>query len=354
VATLDGPLLSSDSNAHPARLHEIAGVADGLHLVDSILSFDSFDGGLLSFVSSTLVGYKKQYIKPQIIASEETFRLLNLQGKSQSPLICQYNRPFSVGHLKMELLPAGNVVGGASLHVENQHGRLLYAPALQPFHTGIVRRMQIKKAETLILRAVMPPEKKLVGATRGRERERLLTLVSEHLSVGRTPIIIAESYAIAPEIIKFLTDHGIPLAVHASIATTLRQYRDLQLPDGLVTRFNRRHRMGKTLILPDYAANRFLLTENIHRKHPCIWVHAYSGEYPWEYAKAVKSDLEQTADSVYLSLGSDLGNMKEVIKAVQPRQVFFFGPYAKKYAEECSDMVAAVRPIYYDFQPALF
>src|SRR4051812_41501371 len=119
---------------------------DGLHLADSILWFDSQLSGDLSFLSSASSNYLPKV--PQVIATEETIKILEACRKKPNALVCQYNRPFSIGRLKMELLPSGCVLGGASLYVETGNGRLLYAPQLQPNRIPTVRQMQLKRAST--------------------------------------------------------------------------------------------------------------------------------------------------------------------------------------------------------------
>src|SRR5690348_7431391 len=102
---------------------------DGLHLANSILWLDSQDSGDLSFLSSATTSFQPKV--PQVIATEETIKILEAYRKKPNALVCQYNRPFSIGRLKMELLPSGCVLGGASLYVETDKGRILYAPQLQ-------------------------------------------------------------------------------------------------------------------------------------------------------------------------------------------------------------------------------
>lgn len=82
---------------------------------------------------------------PQVIATEETLKVYEAFHKRPNSLVCQYNRPFSIGRLKMELLPSGVVLGGASLYVEKDNTRFLYAPVVQTQKIDAVRQMQLKK-----------------------------------------------------------------------------------------------------------------------------------------------------------------------------------------------------------------
>ena len=96
---------------------------DGLHLANSILWLDAQDSGDLSFLSAASTTFHPKV--PQVIATEETIKILEAFRKKPNALKCQYNRPFSIGRLRIELLPSGSVLGGASLFVETDQGKLL-------------------------------------------------------------------------------------------------------------------------------------------------------------------------------------------------------------------------------------
>ena len=96
---------------------------DGIQFDQSRLWLDSKQSGALSFLASASL-VRERY-KNQVIVSEETHKLLKLYNPSLNALICQYNRPFSIGRYNLELLPAGNVLGGASL-ILNQKVRVFF------------------------------------------------------------------------------------------------------------------------------------------------------------------------------------------------------------------------------------
>src|SRR5690349_6055959 len=82
----------------------------GLHLKSSILCLDAQIDGQLTFLSSASELMKA--IGMRVIATEETTKILETFGLKTNSLICQYNRPFSLGKLSMELLPSGHCLGG--------------------------------------------------------------------------------------------------------------------------------------------------------------------------------------------------------------------------------------------------
>jgi hypothetical protein len=43
-----------------------------------------------------------------------------------------------------------------------------------------------------------------------------------------------------------------------------------------------------------------------------------------------------------------------IIQSVGPKELYFFGPYAKRYVDEMEDVAPKVRPLYVNDQPTLF
>ena len=102
---------------------------DGIHFDNSILWLDSFSSGEVSFISSAI--NLKKNIAPQVIATEETIKIFDYLKIRPKTLRCQYNRPFSIGKYNLELLPAGSIIGSASLFIKTHDKTILYAPCLQ-------------------------------------------------------------------------------------------------------------------------------------------------------------------------------------------------------------------------------
>ena len=88
---------------------QIKSTEDGINIDGSILWLDSKENGEISFLSSIHLIDKTR--KKQIIVSQELSGLLEIQGKSLSGLVVDYNRQFAIGKYFIELLPAGSGVG---------------------------------------------------------------------------------------------------------------------------------------------------------------------------------------------------------------------------------------------------
>lgn len=316
---------------------------DGLHLNDSILWFDSRHNGELSFLSSA--SYNFQSRVPQVIATEETVKILEAYKKKPNALVCQYNRPFSIGRLKMELLPSGAVLGGASLYVETEKGRLLYAPQLQPQRIDTVRKMQLKKAHALVLGA-FHPDPHASMPSRKKEKERLLETIHKHVANGVYPVIICEPVPTAQELTKLLSDNNVPVAVHDAIYRVNTVYENYGSQLGKYTRYSK-HTKNKVIIFP--LPNK--KTMRLGTKFP---------EGPLLYVEDTMENtipptaLADVTERFYMGSTCDGAELREVVAAVKPKELYILGPYAKRYIAEFSTLCPKVEPLLVNDQPTLF
>lgn len=325
------------------ELMQVHQTDDGLHLANSILWFDSEKMGELSFLSSAISVQHPRV--PQVIATEETIKILETHRRRPNALVCQYNRPFSIGRLKMELLPSGCVLGGASLYVEIDKGRLLYAPQVQTNRVPTVRQMQLKKAHTLVLGAFYPD----LGTplpNRRKEKERLLDTISRYISLGKYPVIFCDPVSIAQELTKTLSDEGIAVAVHDAVFKIHKVYESFGSKLGQYTRLSRRHTKQKVILLP------------LPSRRPYISAAGFGGAPIISVEPTLEApphdDPVQIDERFVLSTSCDGPEIKEIVSLVGPKELYVFGPYAKRYVEGLSGIAPSVRAIFANDQPTLF
>lgn len=323
----------------------ITSTEDGLHLDGSILWLDGKRSGQLSFLSSAAAAHTAN-ASSQVIATEETMKLLETRKKKPAGLICQYNRPFSIGKLRMELLPSGSILGGASLYVETEQGRLLYAPTLQPEKTTLVRQMQLKKAQTLVLGA-FHPEPASAMPSRRKEKERMLNAVKAEWEAGRCPVIFCPPIATAQEITQLLAEEGLPVCVHSGIYHANRIYETYGANLGKYSLYATKRRQKKITILP--------LPKSAARgiRHTIPDGPVFIVEETLTPTNAPCAGAE-VVDRFFISTHADGRDIREIINAVSPKEVLFFGPYAKRYCEDLKHCNADVKPLYEESAPPIF
>ena len=320
---------------------------DGLHIADSILWLDSHLNGELSFLSSASALTRSKV--PQVIATEETVKILEACRKKPAALVCQYNRPFSIGRLKMELLPSGSILGGASLYVETEKGRVLYAPCLQPHPIATVRKMQVKKANALILGAFHPdPHQSMPN--RRKERDRLIHDLKEQLAAGQYPVLLCDPISTAQEITKFLSEAQIPVSVHPTIFRVNKVYEACGSTLGQYSLMKKRRGPPRVLLLPKSRRGKTVFSVRGH-DGPIFMVEDALPQFRRDTSDAFSTKVLNT---FYLSTHCDGPELKAIIQLVAPKELYFFGPYAKRYVEEMAGVCPKIKPLYVNEQPTLF
>lgn len=130
-------------------------------------------------------------------------------------------------HTRVQLIPAGHVLGSAMLRVERPEGILLY--------TG---DFKLRESLTVETAAPVPSDVLVMETTYGlpffrfpRWREvadQLIDLCRDALANGRQPIVMGYSLGKAQEAIRILTDAGLPVTLHGAVHSL----------SGIIERFN--------------------------------------------------------------------------------------------------------------------
>jgi len=313
---------------------------DGIHLDDSVLWFDAYKNRELSFISSAQKHSTSSQTK--IIATEETVKIIEHFGQKPNALICQYYRPFSLGRLRMELLPSGSVLGGASLYVEKDQESTLYAPDIQSQAIPTEKPLALKSAHTLILKAHYPDLN--VPIDRNLEKERLLKRITEESSRGY-PLIFCKAFGTAQEISACLQKENLPISVHKSIYTFHKFYE------------NYGTKVGDFSLLPSSKNNKVLLlpaTYNIYKKFSAEFKDRpkFLIEEPSE-ASSLTGYFPNLQDKFLINQFCDLNSLSPLIASVKPKNLLIFGPYAMRYIAHFKEQIPHVKALYSSDQPLL-
>lgn len=201
----------------------------GLHLTGSPLSFDARRKAELSFVSHAHSDHIARH--ERVIATRATLRLMEHRlGPLASPLSVPYHRPFELGRLNVELLPAGHVLGSAQIRVTREDGhRIVYTGDISLETSMTAEPTQIAECDTLVLESTF-------GHPRFRFPARevvfseVATWARRHLRRGVRPILYAYSLGKGQEAIKQLTSRGLKLCAHRSIYDIAVLYTELGMP----------------------------------------------------------------------------------------------------------------------------
>ena len=312
---------------------------DGILFHDSVLWLDSLYNGEITFFSSAINPRKN--IHPKIIATDQTSALLKIQRSMPEALICQYNRPFSLGPLTLELLPSGFMLGGSSLHIQTEKFSVLYLSEIQNQPTVCNRKPQFKKADILVIKASDPEPLRPVPP-RKKEKERFGEYVLQHIKRKSWPIVVCPSLPTAPEITQLLANENITLAVHSSIYKINNFYKKSGYDLGNYDLFSPNKEYPQSIVLfpSDYTPKNH--SHNYLKKEK-IFIH--SSLYPT--TKSIQQEQFNLASTC-----SGLDTLK-IIKDLNPKVLYLFGPYANKLAKSIKFPLPQIKVMHPNNQPPL-
>jgi putative mRNA 3-end processing factor len=224
-----------------------------LHVSGTALALDATRKCALSFVSHAHADHIARH--ERVIATGPTLRLLQHRlGEVRAALPVPYRRPFDLGPLSLELLPAGHVLGSAQLRITREDGvRVVYSGDLNLVPSLTAEAAQVAECDVLVLEATFGhpryafPEKRGVLAQVGE-------WVRSHLERGVTPVILGYALGKAQEAIAYLQSERFSVCAHRSVWEVSTLYRELGAPLEPVRRFDGHARPGEVLVVPPHVA----------------------------------------------------------------------------------------------------
>ncbi|HSN26556.1 MAG TPA: hypothetical protein VLT45_09725 [Kofleriaceae bacterium] len=186
---------------------------DGVHLTGTPIWCDARRRRDVCFVSSA------DRIGPghgQLIATPVTLALIGAKDQLGVPL----RRPFTLGTLRLELIPSGRGVGAAALHVDAGERSVLYAGAIRTTAQPSLEGADVRAADAVVVASPLAEEVELPALPQAAER--LASWVREQA----TSVIVVDSIVDGIEIITWLRSLGIDVAA-------TRALREAKLAAGL-------------------------------------------------------------------------------------------------------------------------
>ena len=294
---------------------------DGLQFDKSILWLDAQSNGELSFLSTA--GSVCERYKAQVIVSEETHALLKLSNPKLNALVCQYNRPFSIGRYSLELLPSGSVLGGASLFIDTGKEKILYAPTLSESKGFLARIVQFKKIDYLIARVGHNDPVRSLLTKRKEELSRLLSCVKASLEAGKSPVVFSPLLHTASELSVFFSEFGLKPLVHKKIFDINKIYESFghKVGEYDLLKLSSHERKTVCLVPQSFRSKKFSFFDG---KDDFFFV---NDRFDTSYTHA-------NIPTFHIPLPEMNIQLSKVIKDLKPKKTFLFGPYATRFAQQ--------------------
>lgn len=203
---------------------------DGVHLTGTSIWCDALRARDVCFVSRADAVTAARH--GQLCATAETLALLGNPDRGRQPesvLAVPYARPFTLGTRRIELIRSGAGIGGASLLVDVDGMRVVYAGAIDPRGGGLGGVADVRSCDTVILDADLAAPA-ITFEPAAAVIARVIDHVRATLRAAGTAVLLVGSPVRGLDVAAALAAAELPVAAHRSIVQAARRVGAEPLP----------------------------------------------------------------------------------------------------------------------------
>ncbi len=246
------------------------------------------------------------------LCTPETARLYHLRLGKRPVLEMPYRQTLDWGGLRLTTYPAGHCLGSAMLLADDGCQTLLYTGDFKLTESATAERAELPAADILVIESTFGmPEYRHIP--RAEAIARLIALVSEVITAGRTPIVYAYALGKAQEVTRILTAAGIRVLQHAEVFEVSQVYVKCGVDLGDFALYRGQDTAKCALVVPP---RRHATGDTGRIKHPVTF--AVTG-----WATSTRSAGRMGVDHpIPLSDHADFDELLTAIGQVNPRVVY--------------------------------
>lgn len=262
----------------------------------------------------------------QLIGTPITLALVAPEERGAGHLAVPVHRPFTLGTLRLGLIPSGRCLGAAALHVQSQGSSVLYAGAIR------TDGAEVRACDALVVAAPFGKEHHRF-AKRDDVAAQLISWVKRHLAAGKTPVVAVDTALDGIEVAGVLTDFVVAASravrdTRLRVAELAPSVRDLQLrapgkEPGVIIRVD-----GDRMKLPEKSVSALVSGRALDLKGT-----GFTDGFPWPFV-AGRDELlawisHTKAKDIFVTgacadaIAAKLGSRARVLGP--PRQMALFG-----------------------------
>jgi Cft2 family RNA processing exonuclease len=148
----------------------------------------------------------------QLIGTPTTIALLG--GRDTGHLAVPLRRPFTLGTLRLTLIPSGRAIGAAALHVDTGMRTVLYAGAIRT--TGTSDAAEVRASDAVVVSAPVG-EAKHRFAPLDELADRVAAWARALLAEGKPPVLVVDTALDGLEVVASLVERGLAVAASKSL-----------------------------------------------------------------------------------------------------------------------------------------
>ena len=227
-------------------------------------------------------------------------------------ILLPYREPYQHGSLKIELFPAGHILGSAMVYVKTESGEsLLYTGDFKTRFGLAAEKIQVPQADTLVMESTFgrpdftfPPTLAVQEAIRG--------FCQKSYADGKIPILLAYSLGKAQEVLKILEEVKLPIMAHRAIRSLNSVYQ----------KYGYSMPATRPLDFDNMEGHIVLMPPSVRKKLPAeIPLHRTAMVSGWGIKESAR--YRYRTDSVFpLSDHADYSELLQFVKQVNPHTTY--------------------------------
>ncbi|MDI6783923.1 MAG: MBL fold metallo-hydrolase [bacterium] len=283
---------------------------NGIHINGLDLVLDSTKSVECAFVSHAHFDHIAKH--ELILASPATANLcaVRLKSKKNLPKFREvaYHRPLSLraiakqsqkqfDDIRIELLPAGHILGSAQIRITHGNQTLLYTGDFRLKPSLTAEPIIVKPADILVMDATYG-DPAYIFPPREKELKRLKKFIDTCLANGVTPVLLAYSLGKAQEMLKYLGDSGYPLTVHPRIAELAEIYTQFGIEFAPYKILNEKTTLlrGRVILVPPNGQKNELVASIRQKRVAILTGWAVDDSARWRYGADKQFIISDHAD----------------------------------------------------------
>lgn len=282
----------------------------GIRIVDTSLWIDAHKKVAFSLISHAHSDHIKKH--DSILATPATISLYKHRNGNVHAVPLDYGAVYRLNDLRIELLPAGHILGSAQILIERDGMRLLYSGDINTSKAETAEPLVYKNADILIIESTFGlPRYKF--PKKYEVIERLVNVIERCFDQGVVPVILGYSLGKSQEVIKILGDLNYDIRVHSTIFEISKIYEQFGVPLKNYQRYEGEDLKGRVMIIPpnlsEWINKKYL--GNLCKIMVSGW--AIDGRHAYRY---------RIDEAIPLSDHADYAGLLDYISKVDPKQVF--------------------------------
>ncbi len=284
----------------------------------------------------------------EVILSEPTSQLMHarLEGEWREHVLAFGEPAVFAGpeaEFKITLVPAGHIFGSAMALVEAVGESLLYTGDFKLRPGLSAEPCQPRHADVLVMESTYgrpiyqfpPTTEVLQGVTR---------FCREALDNEETPVLLGYSLGKSQELLRGLAEAGLPIMLHGTVYKLTRIYEQFGHSFPPYEKYESASARGKVLLCPPNAVNSAMLRNLRPTRLAVLTGWAVHANCRYRYQ----------ADAAFpLSDHADFPDLIEMVRRVQPQQVYTLHGFAAELAQCLREQGYQAQPLSEDEQLAL-